>query len=103
MVSLYDHALCADCYKVRLLLSLLGLEWETRRIDFHPGREHQSELRFAMARADKPLDVREAVLVNHREDIHEATDRLKGQGMLLVRGECDKEIVGVLTAFDLLV
>ena len=60
-------------------------------------------MRFAMERADKPLDVREAVLVNHCEDIHEATDRLKGQGMPLVRGECDKEIVGVLTAFDLLV
>ena len=60
-------------------------------------------LRFAMERADKRLDVREAALVNRREDIHKATDRLKGQGMLLVRGECDKEIVGVLTAFDLLV
>lgn len=60
-------------------------------------------LRSAMERADKPLDVRKAVLVNHREDIHEATVQLKGQGMLLVRGKCDKEIVGVLTAFDLLV
>ena len=43
MIRLYDHALSDDCYKVRLLLSLLGLEWETRRIDFHPGREHESE------------------------------------------------------------
>ena len=43
MIRLYDHELCADCYKIRLLLGLLGLEWETRRIDFHPGREHESE------------------------------------------------------------
>ena len=44
-----------------------------------------------------------AVLVDLGEDIHEATMRLKGKGMLLVRGKCDEEIVGVLTAFDLLV
>ena len=43
MIRLYDHALCGDCYKVRLLLGLLGLEWEARRIDFHPGGEHKSE------------------------------------------------------------
>ena len=43
MIGLYDHELCDDCYKVRLLLHLLGLEWETRRIDFHPGGEHESE------------------------------------------------------------
>ena len=43
MIRLYDHELCDDCYKVRLLLRLLGLEWETRRIDFHPGCEHESE------------------------------------------------------------
>ena len=43
MIRLYDYELCGDCYKVRLLLNLLGLEWETRRIDYHPGREHESE------------------------------------------------------------
>ena len=60
-------------------------------------------LRDAKERPDKPLDVGKAVLVDLGEDIHEATMRLKGKGMLLVRGKCDEEIVGVLTAFDLLV
>ena len=42
MIRLYDYELSGNCYKIRLFLSLLGLEWETRRIDFHPGREHKS-------------------------------------------------------------
>lgn len=42
MITLYDYELSGNCYKVRLLLGILGLEWETRRIDFHPGREHES-------------------------------------------------------------
>ena len=60
-------------------------------------------LRCAKERTDKPLEVRDAELVDLSQDIHEATQRLEGQGMLLVRGKCDEEIVGVLTAFDLLV
>ena len=60
-------------------------------------------LRCAKERVDKPLDVRKAVLVDFDEGIHKATTQLKGEGMLLVRGKCDEEIVGVLTAFDLLV
>ena len=43
MIRLYDYELSGNCYKIRLLLGFLGLEWETRRIDFHPGREHKSE------------------------------------------------------------
>ena len=42
MIRLYDYELSGNCYKVRLLLGFLGLEWEARRIDFHPGREHKS-------------------------------------------------------------
>ena len=42
MIRLYDYELSGNCYKIRLLLSFLGLEWETRRIDFHPKREHKS-------------------------------------------------------------
>ena len=60
-------------------------------------------LRVAKERTDNPLAVRDAVLVEFSQDIHEATKQLKGEGMLLVRGKCDEEIVGVLTAFDLLV
>ena len=43
MIRLYDYELSGNCYKIRLLLNFLGLEWETRRIDFHPRREHKSE------------------------------------------------------------
>ena len=60
-------------------------------------------LRVAKERTDNPLAVRDAELVDLSQDIHEATKRLEGQGMLLVRGKFDEEIVGVLTAFDLLV
>ena len=60
-------------------------------------------LRVAKERTDNPLAVRDAELVDLSQDIHEATKRFEGQGMLLVRGKCDKDIVGVLTAFDLLV
>ena len=42
MIRLYDYELSGNCYKIRLFLSLIGREWETRRIDFHPGREHKS-------------------------------------------------------------
>ena len=42
MIKLYDYELSGNCYKIRLLLGFLGLEWETRRIDFHPKREHKS-------------------------------------------------------------
>lgn len=60
-------------------------------------------LRCAKERTDKPLEVREAELVDLQDDIHKATEKLKGRGLLLVRGNCDNEVVGVLTAFDLLV
>ena len=60
-------------------------------------------LRCAKERTDKPLEVRMAVFVDLHDHIHKATEKLKGEGLLLVRGKCDKGIVGVLTAFDLLV
>ena len=49
------------------------------------------------------LEAPEAVLVKRDECIHQATKKIKGQGMLLVRGECDRGIIGVVTPFDLLV
>lgn len=42
MISLYDYTLSGNCYKVRLLLHWLGLEYSRIPVDFHPGREHQS-------------------------------------------------------------
>jgi glutathione S-transferase len=43
MIRLYDFELSGNCYKVRLMLSILGLSHETVPIDFYPGREHRSD------------------------------------------------------------
>ena len=41
MITLHDYVLSANCYKVRLLLAQLDLEFESVDVDFHPGREHK--------------------------------------------------------------
>jgi glutathione S-transferase len=41
-MTLFDYELSGDCYKVRLLLALLGISYSRHPIDFYPGREHQS-------------------------------------------------------------
>ncbi|MEM1399885.1 MAG: glutathione S-transferase family protein [Pseudomonadota bacterium] len=41
-LRLYDYTLSGSCYKVRLLLDFLGLDYEKRAVDFYPGREHKS-------------------------------------------------------------
>ena len=42
MITLYDYELSGNCYKVRLLLSLLAIPHSLHPIDFYPGREHKS-------------------------------------------------------------
>jgi glutathione S-transferase len=42
MIRLYDYILSADCYKVRLLCSLLGINYAPVKVNVHPGREHLS-------------------------------------------------------------
>ncbi len=42
-ITLYNYVLSGNCYKVRLLANLLNIKYETVAIDFHPGKEHQSE------------------------------------------------------------
>lgn len=42
MIRLYDYALSGNCYKIRLLLGWLGLDYEKVPIDFYPGFEHRS-------------------------------------------------------------
>lgn len=39
---LHDYELDADCYKVRLLLALLGARYERLAVDVHPGHEERS-------------------------------------------------------------
>jgi glutathione S-transferase len=43
MLTLYDFELSADCYKLRLLLSILGVPYEMTPVDVFPGREHLSD------------------------------------------------------------
>lgn len=42
-MKLYDYVLSANCYKIRLLLSILDVDYESVIVDFYPGREHKSE------------------------------------------------------------
>lgn len=42
-MRLYDYELSGNCYKVRLLMSLLELQYERVAVDFFPGREHKSD------------------------------------------------------------
>lgn len=42
MIGLYDYELSGNCYKLRLLLHWLGLDYQRIPVNFHPGREHRS-------------------------------------------------------------
>ncbi len=41
MIHLYDYPLSGNCYKVRLLLGILGVSVECIPVDFFPGRAHR--------------------------------------------------------------
>ncbi len=41
MIKFYDYVLSSDCYKVRLLLSMLQVEFAPVKVNFHPGAEHR--------------------------------------------------------------
>jgi glutathione S-transferase len=42
MITLHDFELSGNCYKLRLLMSILGVEYKIVPVDFYPGREHKS-------------------------------------------------------------
>lgn len=42
-IRFYNYVLSGNCYKFRLLASLLGADYESVAVDFHPGAEHKSE------------------------------------------------------------
>ncbi|NOX28811.1 MAG: glutathione S-transferase family protein [Actinobacteria bacterium] len=42
MITLYNWDLSVNCYKQRLLLSILDVEYESIPVDFYPGWEHKS-------------------------------------------------------------
>lgn len=43
MITLYDFELSANCYKQRLMMSLLGVPYESVAVDFFPGLEHKGD------------------------------------------------------------
>ncbi|MFK7893943.1 MAG: glutathione S-transferase family protein [Granulosicoccus sp.] len=43
MMTLYDYELSGNCYKVRLMLSMLGIPCETRVVEFYPAAEHKQQ------------------------------------------------------------
>ena len=43
VIKLYDYELSGNCYKLRLLMGILGIPYETVPVDFYPGREHKSD------------------------------------------------------------
>jgi glutathione S-transferase len=42
VIKLYDYQPSGNCYKVRLLMELLGIPYRSIPIDFYPGRRHKS-------------------------------------------------------------
>ncbi len=43
MIKLYDYELSANCYKQRLMMTILGVEFESILVDFFPGMEHKGD------------------------------------------------------------
>lgn len=41
-MKLYDYELSGNCYKIRILLSVLGIKHDTQTVDFYPGLEHKT-------------------------------------------------------------
>ncbi|MDQ2066991.1 glutathione S-transferase family protein [Xinfangfangia sp. CPCC 101601] len=41
MIRLYDYDLSGNCYKVRLMLAILGLDYERKNVEFFPGKRHR--------------------------------------------------------------
>jgi glutathione S-transferase len=42
MIKLYNYELSGDCYKVRLMMDALHIQFERVELDFYPGYEHKS-------------------------------------------------------------
>jgi glutathione S-transferase len=42
MIKLYNYELSGDCYKVRLIMDALRIQFERIELDFYPGYEHKS-------------------------------------------------------------
>lgn len=43
MITLYDYELSGNCYKLRLLMNILGVQYQSHDVDFYPGRQHKAD------------------------------------------------------------
>jgi glutathione S-transferase len=43
MITLYDYELSGNCYKLRLLMNFLKIQYKRVAVEFYPGREHKSD------------------------------------------------------------
>ena len=43
MITLYDYELSGNCYKLRLFMNVLGLDYRKVAVEFFPGKEHKSD------------------------------------------------------------
>src|SRR5260370_35599993 len=62
---LYNYELDESCYKVRLALWLLGLEWQAVPVDVFPGKEHLTPTFLAMNPAGRLPILRDGDLTLH--------------------------------------
>lgn len=42
MITLYDYELSGNCYKIRLLLSVLNIDYTSETVEFYPAEQHNS-------------------------------------------------------------
>lgn len=48
MITLYDYELSGNCYKLRLFMNLLGLDYRKTGVEFFPGKEHKQDAFLAI-------------------------------------------------------
>ena len=64
-ITLYGYELDENSYRARLLLSMLGLEWQTIAIDMFPGQEHRKPAMLALSPLGAMPVLKDGELVVH--------------------------------------
>ncbi len=54
-ITLYEHPLSGNCYKVRLLLALLGLDYQSEQVDILKGASQTAEFKQMNPRGQIPV------------------------------------------------
>jgi glutathione S-transferase len=70
MIQLFEYHLSTDCYKVRLFLKSLNVEWVSREVEFYPRREHRAEWFLEInPRGELPVIDDDGVIVEDAQEI----------------------------------